>query len=34
MRTCDAEGNWSEPDVLRCTSIEFVSLENQVHLSF
>ena len=30
MRYCDSDGNWSEPDVLQCTSVEFINLENQV----
>ena len=30
MRLCNIEGDWSEPYVLHCTSIEFVNLENRV----
>ena len=30
MRLCNIEGDWSEPDVLQCTSVEFVNLENRV----
>ena len=32
MRHCDNEGQWSEPDVLKCTSVEFVNLEDSVCL--
>ena len=34
MRHCDNKGKWSEPDVLQCTSVEFVSLEDSVCLNF
>ena len=30
IRACDIEGKWSDPDVLQCTSVEFINLENQV----
>ena len=30
MRTCDSEGEWSEPDVLQCTTVEFINLEDRV----
>lgn len=29
-RSCDAEGEWSEPDILSCQSVEFNNILNQV----
>ena len=32
MRLCDNKGQWSEPNVLQCTSVELVTLEDSVCL--
>ena len=33
MRHCDDEGQWMKPNVLQCTSIEFIKLEDSVGLA-
>ena len=29
-RSCDSEGQWHEPQVLKCTTVEFINLEDRV----
>ena len=34
MRYCDNDRQWSEPNVLQCTSVEFINLETEVASSY
>ena len=33
VRNCTGQGDWEEPDLLNCTSQEFLELESQVDLN-
>ena len=33
VRNCTGQGDWEEPDLLNCTSQEFLELESQVNRS-